>query len=127
MNNLEAGDLTVHVSVPAAGAIRLDWLGKSNNREPGKILAPFLREVTQKAVEQGELVETRPTVEMHFERLEHFNSSTITAIIQFIQTSRASGVALVISFDGQQKWQRLSFDALRIFDKNDGLLTFKNL
>jgi hypothetical protein len=123
--NLQSGDLTVTVSEPGSGAgglLRLDWTGKSNSREPSKILGPFLAEVAKRA---GELGSGRPTVEMHFERLEHFNSSTITALIQFIQTSRSRGMALVIFFDAAQKWQRLSFDALRIFDKSDGLLSFK--
>jgi hypothetical protein len=124
MDDLQAGDLTVTVSEPAAGSIRLDWKGKSNQREPQKTLGPFFAEVAKRAAELGKT--GRPTVEMHFEALEHFNSSTITALIQFIQTSRSRGVALVIVFDAQQKWQRLSFDALRIFDKSDGLLTFKN-
>jgi hypothetical protein len=124
MDDLVAGDLTVSVSEPAAGVIRLDWKGKSNQREPQKALAPFLAQVAKRATE---LADTgRPAVEMHFEALEHFNSSTITALIQFIQTSRSRGLALSIVFDGQQKWQRLSFDALRIFDKGDGLLNFRN-
>src|SRR5579859_3941250 len=121
MNDLQAGDLTIAVS-ELAGALRLDWRGKSNNREPAKILSPFFAEVTKRAAALG----AKPAVEMHFEALEHFNSSTITSLIQFIQTSRSRGLQLIIVFDGAQKWQRLSFDALRIFDKGDGLLQFKS-
>jgi hypothetical protein len=121
MEDLQAGDLTVTVS-ELAGALRLDWKGKSNNREPAKILAPFFAEVAKRAAALG----GKPAVEMHFEALEHFNSSTITSLIQFIQTSRSRGLSLIIVFDAAQKWQRLSFDALRIFDKGDGLLQFKS-
>ena len=121
MEDLLTGDLTIAVSEVGSG-LRLDWRGKSNNREPSKVLAPFFAQAAQRAATLSQ----KPVVEMHFEALEHFNSSTITALIQFIQTSRARGLGLIIVFDPAQKWQRLSFDALRIFDKGDGLLQFKN-
>ena len=60
-----------------------------------------------------------------FTKLEHFNSSTITSIIQLIQECRAKGVKLVIVFDAAVKWQKLSFDALRVFAKPDGLLELR--
>jgi hypothetical protein len=118
MGELVAGDLQVAVT-ESGGVIRLDWKGKSNNREPAKVLAPFFDDVVRRA---GEI---QAGVQMRFERLEHFNSSTITALIQFIQTCRSRGVRLVIVYDGALKWQRLSFDALKIFEKSDGMLTFK--
>jgi hypothetical protein len=58
-------------------------------------------------------------IELHFEKLEHFNSSTITSIIQLIQDSRARGVKLVLVYDEALKWQKLSFDALRVFARDD--------
>ena len=120
MSDLVAGDLKITKSEQGQ-TLRLDWRGKSNSREPAKLLQPFFGEIAQRAVEQ------KATVEMHFEALEHFNSSTITALIQFIQTSRSRGVPLSIVYDGAQKWQRLSFDALRIFEKSDGLLSFRSV
>ncbi len=64
-------------------------------------------------------------VEMHFEKLEHFNSSTIAAIIRFIQDARTKGVRLVIVYNQALKWQKLSFDALRVFAK-DSLLELRS-
>ena len=61
----------------------------------------------------------RVPVELHFEKLDHFNSSTITSIIQLIQDSRARGIKLIIVYDQALKWQKLSFDALRVFAKDD--------
>src|SRR4051794_25647806 len=119
MDDLSAGDLRIHLS-EAGGVMRLDWQGKSNNREPAKVLAPYFDEIVRRAAE------SKAGVEMHFEALEHFNSSTITALIQFIQTSRSRGVQLVIIYDAALKWQRLSFDALRIFEKTDGMLAFRS-
>jgi hypothetical protein len=118
MDDLVVGDLRIRVS-EGIGAVRLDWKGKSNSREPAKTLVPFFAGVSGRAAALG------GAVEMHFEALEHFNSSTITALIQFIQTSRGKGIPLVIVYDATLKWQRLSFDALRIFEKADGILRFQ--
>jgi hypothetical protein len=76
------------------------------------VLAPYFRDVLATA-------DTRKVpLELHFEKLEHFNSSTITSIIQLIQDSRARGVKLVLVYDHALRWQKLSFDALRVFAKD---------
>ena len=64
-------------------------------------------------------------MEMRFHALEHFNSSTITAVIELIQEARARNVRLVIAYDGAVKWQRLSFDAMRVFNRGDALLELR--
>ena len=50
---------------------RLDWRGKSNHRQPDTVLAPFFADMTSRAVSG------QKALEMHFEQLEFFNSSTI--------------------------------------------------
>jgi hypothetical protein len=40
-------------------------------------------------------------------------------IIQLIQDARARGVRLVMSYDQALKWQKMSFDALRVFARDD--------
>ncbi|MCC7381117.1 MAG: hypothetical protein IT384_04770 [Deltaproteobacteria bacterium] len=119
MQNLVADDLTIELDRSTEGVIRLDWIGKSNARQPSQILGPFFDSVADQAAQSQSMIE------MHFERMEHFNSSTITAVIRFIQHLRAQGVRLKIVFDGALKWQKLSFEALRIFEKPDGLLAFQ--
>ncbi len=121
MDSLVAGNLTIQVTVVDGGVLQLDWRGKSNDRQPTKILRPFFTEVEKIAAADGK------SVEMHFEHLDHFNSSTITALIQFIQSLRANNLKLVIVFSAALKWQKLSFEALRIFEKPDGLLTFQTV
>jgi hypothetical protein len=119
MEELRAGDL--HITVEDAGPempIRLTWVGKSTDRYPGKILLPYLGKALSRAAEQ------QSAVELHFEKLEHFNSSTITALIQLIQDGRQKGVSLAFVHDPTLKWQKLSFDALRVFAK-DGLFEIR--
>ena len=96
-----------------ASPVQLLCRGKSNNRHPGEVLAPYFREVLATAGTRN------VPIELHFEKLEHFNSSTIGAIIQLIQDARARSIKLILVYDQALKWQKLSFEALRVFAKDD--------
>ena len=112
MQGLTVGDLRIE-ALDTPPAVQLLWRGKSNERHPGEALAPYFREVLAAAGTRN------LPVELHFEKLEHFNSSTITSIIQLIQDSRARSIKLVLVYDQALKWQKLSFDALRVFAKDE--------
>ncbi len=109
------GDLRIDVE-EHQGVLKLTWTGKSNARNPSQLLAPFFAPLVESARSSGS------TLSLDFEKLEHFNSSTITAIILLIQECRSKGLRLSLRFDPRVKWQKLSFDALRVFVKPDGLL-----
>jgi hypothetical protein len=115
------GELRIAVSVPTPRSLRVDWMGRSDHREPGRALAPFFDELLDRAQQTG------GAIEMHFERLAHFNSSTITALIQLIRSARTRQVQLAMFFDADAKWQQLSFDALGIFEQTDGLVRFQGV
>lgn len=120
MESLKTADLTIEVEpVAEPHSLRLVWRGRSADRYPGRVLGPFFTAVLDECAATG------ASVEMRFHALEHFNSSTITSVIEFIQDSRARNVRLVLAYDGAIKWQRLSFDALRVFNKGDGLLELR--
>lgn len=112
MNNLIAGDLTLTTQPARLDAIELVWTGKSNDLYPGKQLTPYLQTALSEATER------RMPLEMQFDKLDHFNSSTITLLIQFIQEARQRGVRLVMIYNEAVKWQKLSFNALRVFTKD---------
>jgi len=61
-------------------------------------------------------------LEMHFEDLEFFNSSTITSIIHFIKDLSGRRVTTSITYDASRGGQKVFFDALRMLQKTDGLL-----
>jgi hypothetical protein len=112
------GDLRIDVAVDDAhGIVRLDWTGRSNHQRPEVILSSLFANVTSQAVVE------RKAIDMHFERLEFFNSSTITAIIGHIKDLRERRVKLSVTFDPDHRWQRIFFDALRMLDKGDGLFS----
>lgn len=119
MESFKHEDLIIEAVENGDGAIRLDWKGKSNARQPIRVLKPFFGQLARQASDSS------AGIEMHFEEIEHFNSSTITAIIHLIQTLRSQSTALTIVFDPKLKWQKLSFDALKVFQKPDGLLTIR--
>jgi hypothetical protein len=117
---LHNGDLLIEVST-ADGPPRLEltWRGKSNDRYPGKVLGPFFADALATAARDQRLLELR------FDSLEHFNSSTVGALIELIQRARDAKVRMVIGYDGSVGWQRLSFDALKVFDRGDGLFELR--
>lgn len=119
MENLIEGNLTIEVGGGGNEPITCVWKGRSSDRNPGKVLGPYFQTLVDRAAADD------VSLEMRFDQLEHFNSSTITALIKLIQTSRGKGVRLVMTYDQNLKWQKLSFDALRVFEKSDKLFQLR--
>jgi len=118
VNDLVAGDLRIAV-VEDGTLVRCDWSGRSVEREADLTLRPFFDRLLERAQELGALLE------MHFEELDYFNSSTIGTLISFIQKARRQKVHLRMVYAGHIKWQTLSFDALRMFERGDQLFELK--
>lgn len=107
METMQLGDLAAELDRSALGVLRIHLSGRSASREAGKTLAPLF----DRALEIAR-TESR-TLALHFERLEYFNSSTIAALVQFIRAVHDVGVELTVAYDAKQRWQAMSFDALR--------------
>src|ERR1044071_6338091 len=90
---------------------RVVFQGKSNHRDPDAFLRPLFANILKRVNEPD------ASLEIHFEKLEFFNSSTITAVIQFIKELRARRVATRVSYDASHKWQKVFFDALGMLEK----------
>jgi hypothetical protein len=121
MQSLIVGDLRIEATEDGVyPSLQLNWKGKSNSRQPAELLGPYFRDVLATAGQRG------VPLELHFEKLEHFNSSTITSLIKLIQDARARTVKLVLVYDPALKWQKLSFDALRVFAKH-GVLELRTV
>ncbi len=120
MESLRAGTLVIEAEdAPTRGFLVLYWQGKSSDRNPEKVLEPFFLAALAEAQQR------KLGIEMHFEKLVHFNSSTIGYLIQLIQETRRRNVTLVLVFDHALMWQKLSFDALRVFAKDNSLLQLR--
>jgi hypothetical protein len=104
---MQIEDLTARIDRSVDGILRVLLSGRSASREAGRTLSPlFDRLLAEAKAASVALV-------LHFERLEYFNSSTIAALVQFIRTAHERGIALNVVYDGKQRWQAMSFDALR--------------
>lgn len=93
--------------------LELVWLGRSTDRNPGAFLRPLLMDAINDAKK-----ENKP-VEINFKSLEFMNSSTITPVIKILEFSRQNKINLRIIYNNQEKWQELSFAALKIFQTDD--------
>lgn len=116
MNVLREGELTVERQELGADLIRVDWSGKSSTRQPEELLNPFLYEVLDAALRKT------ASIDMHFEKLEYLNSSTVGVLVHFLQRARSHGVRLTFLYRKSLRWQRLSFEALRVFEQVDRLI-----
>ncbi len=102
-------------------AVEVVWSGKSNGRHPSKVLDPFLAKLVQHAASGGR------GIEMHFETLEYFNSSTVSSLIRFVRLVKENAVELRMTYDEGKNWQKLSFEALRVFADGERLRIESNL
>jgi hypothetical protein len=107
MDHFIIGDLTARLDRPGPGVLGVRFTGRSAARDARVALAPLFDRTVEAARDE------RRTVALHFEALEYFNSSTIAALVQFIRTAQEAGLGLEIVYDGRQRWQAMSFDALR--------------
>lgn len=106
MEPLSHEGLTIEVSSPGE-VLHAHWRGASASRNPAKVLLPWFQRLLELAQNQS----TR--IELHFEELTHFNSSTIVALIQVINAARDREIPMVVHYDGSQRWQAASFEALK--------------
>jgi hypothetical protein len=107
MDTIQLGDLAAVLDRGNAGTLKVRLSGRSSSREAGKTLAPLFDRILAEAKEESRVLA------LHFERLEYFNSSTIAALVQFIRAVQERGIGLTVVYDGKQRWQAMSFDALR--------------
>lgn len=104
------GDLAVEVS-PGPETVLLVWRGRSNDRAPVVVLAPLF----DRALEQAE--RGSRGLELHFGELEELNSSTLTAILLLVRRLKGSEVTLTLTYDPRVKWQKLSFEPMRVLQR----------
>jgi hypothetical protein len=95
------------------GSIRVNWLGKSTAREPGR----FILSVLLKGVELSTLRKV-PLV-LDFQNIAYMNSSTITPIIRLLEQAKRATHAVRLVYKKDLKWQSLNFTALNVFQTDD--------
>lgn len=110
--------LTIEVSETPT-EIQLSWRGRSNDREPGRFLVPILTETLQRS-DGG-----RRTLVLDFADIEYMNSSTFSPLVKMLDEAGRRGIPVRVLYSQTQKWQALSFSALKAFETADGKITIR--
>jgi len=112
MQNFQQDELSIEVSQQDEH-FRVIWRGKSVARDPSVTLAPFFSQLLLEAQEQ------QSGIELHFETIEHCNSATLSAVIQFVRDALNAQVAVRLHYDASRSWQRIGFAAFRMLEQAD--------
>ncbi len=97
------------------------WLGKSVEREPGKVITPILVRLVRRSSE------TDKRLILDFRSLAYMNSSTITPIIKILERAKRGSTHVTVMYDSTLKWQDLIFSALTIFKTKDNRVQLQGL
>jgi ABC-type transporter Mla MlaB component len=120
LDEFVAGELRIEVAAGDGAALRLVWRGRSATRTQNGRLEPYLTGVVDLTAERGQ------TLEIDFRPLERCDSSTLVMIVRLIQRARALGVRLVLMHDPKRYFQRLNFDALRMFSVDSDMFEVRS-
>lgn len=104
-DSLSKGMLSISARTDEADGLVVQWVGRSDERDPAEFLNPYLGKLAGQAGKSAVVVD--------FRRLEYMNSSTIKPIIRFVQALAANAPKVTVHYNAAQKWQAISFDALR--------------
>lgn len=121
LNDLVAGDLTLRLEESTPQQLVIRWHGKANARRPGEVLRPFFDQLMHEATR------TSRTVAFHFEQAAHVNSSTIALTMQLVHRMDAANIPLLITYDADLKWQRMTFGALGQLETQNHLLELRSV
>lgn len=110
--------LTIEVT-ETADELRLHFLGRSNDREPGRFLMPILTESLQRS-DGG-----KRTIILDLADIEYMNSSTFSPLVKLLDDANRRGIPVRLLFNASAKWQALSFSALKAFETADGKISIR--
>ena len=120
LNDLIAGDLTLNLEETDKELV-IRWRGKANARRPGEVLRPFFDQIVDEATR------TDRSVAFHFEQVAHVNSSTIALTMQLVHRMDAAEIPLLITYDADMKWQRMTFGALSQLETSNRVLELRSI
>ena len=111
MHGTVFGDLSIDVGGTPEG-LELIWRGSSNSRNPGEALRAYFK------VALAEAATRRAKLDLHFENLIQFNSSTVSVLLHLVDEAAAAGVAMTFHYDGAQRWQAHNFESIALLKRD---------
>ncbi len=113
-------DLRIDVTL-AAGRMRLDWMGNGRIQDGSVALTPFLEKIARDALSG------RAGIEVHIERMQFCNSTTLAAVVRFVRRVADQSVDLEVVFEPRHRWQKVLAETLTMFDRKNGRLRLQPL
>lgn len=110
MESFVLGELRIDVA-EESGRLVLRWRGACRERNPGVTLTPFFEGALARAIERA------LPVELHFEALSYFNSSTVGMLLRFIEAAVHRKVKVRLLYDATQRWQGHNFEAIALLNR----------
>jgi hypothetical protein len=115
MSFIQVGSLDIIVS-DSGSSLHVAWRGEADERDPRRVIQPFLDDVAALAVDTGR------QVVLDFADLQFMNSSCIGLTIQFLKTLQKANVKASVIYDTRHDWQTLSMKCTRtIFARYDNM------
>lgn len=111
MHGTVLGDLKIDVEGTPHGLV-LNWTGASNSRNPGEALRAYFK------VALAEATTRKARLDMHFENLVQFNSSTVSVLMHLVDEAAGLGVPMTFFYDGAQRWQAHNFESIALLKRD---------
>lgn len=104
MDNFKVEDLEIKISGTGSD-FQMKWSGRSESRNPGEILNPYL-DGLMKSLSGKKLT-------VDYCSLEYMNSSTVPPIIRFVKNCDTNNIETTINYKKDSEWQSASFKPLQ--------------
>jgi len=108
LKNFSHEELQIRVMVNDK-KVDMEWTGKSRDRNPSAVLVPYLNGIADSL--------SGKSLVCSFVKLEFMNSSTVPAIISFVDALEKNGIKSIIYYNMELEWQVASFSALAVITK----------
>lgn len=104
VTELKSENLEIRISEEQE-KIKIQWLGRSDARNPADVINPFLENILGKIKGKSIVID--------YTNFEFMNSSTVPPIIRFIKSCSLIHMNTTILYNKSKEWQSASFRPLQ--------------
>ena len=104
LGNLHTGELEIHTTADPA-VLLLAWKGQATERDPNKVLGPYLAQISEKAA-------SGHTVVLDISHMEFMNSASMMQLVNFLRLLSEKSVPTRVLFSDTLNWQRVSHQCM---------------
>ncbi len=118
MKDFHSDNLQIRIQEEANENI-MQWLGKSDEREPSAVLTPYFTEILNDL--------SGKKIRVEFQNLKYINSSTVPPILFLMKKLSELKIETLITYNQNSSWQSASFKALKTISTNMEHITVEGL